>query len=283
MSQTELILEVEHQLKDLLGSNKKLEASGVVKANGYFYVVFDNFSKIAKIPTKLDKGKKNFSWVNEKGGKHGFEDIAYDDKKKIFYTVVEAVKRKGYKNHFPKIYEFDSNFTLLQKSWVEVPFGSKNKGLEGLEHIRRDGKDYLFGLCEGNFCQGKGGKGGGGRIKVLEKSGKKWVEVATITLPLTLDFKDYASITLDGNRMAVVSQENSELWIGNFQPETWPETGKGQIYSFPQHDGKTIYGNVEGACWIGKNKLVVVSDKKKKTQPKRYEDKDQSIHIFELP
>lgn len=283
VSQTPLILKTHHKLQDLLGTDEKLEASGVVKVGAFYYVVFDNFSKIAKISTKLEKGKTKFSWLNENGDKHGFEAIAYDKEHKTFYAVVEALERNG--KYQPKIYEFNNTFSSQGNHWVKVKFDGDGKGLEGLEHIQRGGQDYLLGLCEGNFCEGgdKGKQGGGGRIRVLEKSGKHWIKVATIKLPKSLNFEDYASISLAGNRMAIVSQKDSELWVGHLKANEWAVKGKGQKYAFPKEGGKKIFGNVEGVCWLGESTLVAVSDKKKKKQGKRYKARDQSLHIFEIP
>ncbi len=56
-------------------------------------------------------------------------------------------------------------------------------------------------------------------------------------------------------------------------------------YEFPTNErGKIIYCNVEGVCWLNSNRIVVVSDKyKTQEQPKRCQQKDQSIHIFQIP
>ena len=262
----------------------QLEASGVVAWNDEYYVVFDNFPKIARIKSDLTRGNTKEIWVNKNGKGPGFEDIAYDKKNKRFYTVVEALetKRKTFKG---KIYTFDENFRRVKKNWVNVNFDDENKGFEGLEHLWRGKEEYLLALCEGNKCRGgKQGKiPGGGRIKVLQKDKNKWKKAHTIKLPKTLQFEDYASLTLRGNRLAIVSQQNSELWIGKLKSNTWKLSGQGRTYQFPRTPkGLKPYGNVEGACWIGKHRLVVVSDKKKKDQNSIGKTKDQSIHIIEI-
>jgi hypothetical protein len=119
---------------------------------------------------------------------------------------------------------------------------------------------------------------------VLQKDGNTWVKAHTIKLPQTLLFEDYASLTLQGNRMAIVSQKNSALWIGQLHSNSWTISGHGDTYQFPRTPkGLKPYGNVEGACWIGKNKLVVVSDKAKKQQDSICKTKGRSIHIVEIP
>jgi hypothetical protein len=45
------------------------------------------------------------------------------------------------------------------------------------------------------------------------------------------------------------------------------------------------YGNIEGVAWITRTRVAVVSDRrKKKNQPdENLSEKDQSIHIFDIP
>jgi hypothetical protein len=285
MSQPVLTVIKERKLKELLPCKARFEASGVVAWKGHYYVVFDNFPQIARIQSDLTRDTPKESWINKKGKGPGFEDITYDQKKERFYAIVEALETKD-KKFKGKIYEFDKEFSCLRKNWINVKFEDGNKGFEGLEHIRRRGKEYLLALCEGNKCRGgkKGKKPGGGRIKVLQKDGNTWVNACTIKLPKTLLFKDYASLTLQGNRLAIVSQKNSALWIGQLKSHSWTISGKGSTYQFPRMpQGLMPYGNVEGACWIGKNRLVVVSDKAKNQQDSICKTKDQSIHIVEIP
>ena len=285
MKQTTLKIIQERKLKELLPGSTRLEASGVVAWNTHFYVVFDNFPKIARIKSDLTRDNTKETWVNKDGKGEGFEDIAYDKKNGRFYTVVEALKTKS-KTFKGKIYTFDEHFRRVNKNWVNVKFDDENKGFEGLEHVRQGKKEYLLALCEGNKCRGgkQGKKPGGGRIQVLQKAKNGWKKTHTIKLPKTLRFKDYASLSLRGNRLAIVSQQNSELWIGKLKSKSWKISGRGRTYQFPRTPkGLRPYGNVEGACWIGKQRLVVVSDKKKKDQDSLCEKKDQSIHIIELP
>ena len=285
MDQTNLKIIKERKLKELLPGIVRLEASGVVACDNNYYVVFDNFPKIARINSDLTRGKTKEIWMNTNGKGPGFEDIAYDKKNKRFYTVVEALETKG-KTFKGKIYTFDENIRRVKKNWVNVKFDDKNKGFEGLEHLWRGKEEYLLALCEGNKCRGgkQGKKPGGGRIKVLQKDKNKWKKAHTIKLPKTLRFEDYASLTLRGRHIAIVSQQNAELWIGKLNSNTWKISGKGHTYRFPRTPkGLKPYGNVEGACWIGRNRLVVVSDKKKREQDSICKTKDQSIHIIELP
>jgi len=40
---------------------------------------------------------------------------------------------------------------------------------------------------------------------------------------------------------------------------------------------------VEGVSWLAEHTVAVVSDRTKRTQPRRMRAKDQSIHVFALP
>lgn len=112
-----------------------------------------------------------------------------------------------------------------------------------------------------------------------------WTHVQTIRLPKSLKFEDYASLDVRGNRIAVVSQASSRLWVGTFQDRNGTFTDNGTVYRFPKnHKNKTLYCNIEGVAWLTSEEILVVSDKRKSgDQAKRCRHKDQSIHIFRLP
>jgi hypothetical protein len=152
--------------------------------------------------------------------------------------------------------------------------------------VRRDNKDYLLALCEGNKCKcgAKGRKPGGGRVQVFEKRRKQWSHSDTIALPTTLPFVDYSGMSIDNGCVAVVSQVNSMLWVGQFDEAGWKWHDEGQVYEFPRSDDGTIrYGNIEGVAWITRTRIVTVSDRRKKNQPDEdLSEQDQSIHIFDI-
>jgi hypothetical protein len=154
--------------------------------------------------------------------------------------------------------------------------------------VRRDDVDYLLALCEGNDCKGgdKGRKPGRGRVQVFEKRKKQWSHSRTIALPDTVPFVDYSGMAIDSGRVAIVSQVNSMLWVGQFDSAGWTWQDAGQLYVFPRSDDGAIrYGNIEGVAWIGLTRVVTVSDRRKKKNQtdKGHSEKDQSIHIFDIP
>jgi hypothetical protein len=111
-----------------------------------------------------------------------------------------------------------------------------------------------------------------------------WEPTARIKLPESVDFLDYSAVALRGDRIAVVSQVSSRLWIGRLRPGTWTIAGRGRIYEFPRtKKGKIRYCTLEGLCWLSDTTFVLVSDLTKRHYRKGCDKRDQSIHIFSLP
>jgi hypothetical protein len=285
--QLELVKEV--KIFDLLEQFKpdpRLEASGVLAKDGMFYVIFDNLPHIALIGAELSAtAGANQVIEQHQGHPCGFEDIAYDPWSDRFYVLIESLRR-GQGKYMAMVQEYDASLRYLESAWLDFPLDRPNKGLEGLTCVHRCGLPHLLGLCEGNKCEG-GAKGripGGGRIHVFTRGKHHWERAGKIRLPETLLFEDYSGVTVTGDRIAVVSQVSSALWIGSLAPSSWEITGEGNCYAFPRDaDGEIIYGTAEGVSWIAPDQVVVVSDKAKPDQDRRCQSKDQSIHIFRIP
>jgi hypothetical protein len=264
----------------------RLEASGVLARDGLFYVIFDNLPHIACIGPELSRtARDNHMIMQERGHQRGFEDIAYDSQSGRFYVLIESLRR-GRAKFMAAVQEYDANFGYIGSSWLDFPLDRPNKGLEGLTCVHREGQTYLLGLCEGNRCQG-GAAGripGGGRIHVFRRGGRNWDRVGKIRLPGTVLFEDYSGIAAAGDRIAVVSQVSSALWLGYLAPDGWQVMGPGTTYALPRDaDGSVVYGTAEGVSWIADDQVVMCSDKAKPDQDRRYRAKDQSIHIFRIP
>ena len=285
--QNELRLVRERKLAELLPPRRTgsvLEASGVVAKDGHYLVVFDNIRRIARIGASLAPGSADHAWVGRLREGEGYEDIAYSADQQRFYALIEAEKHPD-GTYKAIIEEYDAQYRFKGRQRVQVPFEKRNRGFEGLTAVRSDGVDYLLALCEGN--EGKAGvRGrtpGGGRIHVLKRSGQQWQSIAQITLPTSLDFKDYSAVALRGNRLAIVSQKSARMWIGTLRQKTWTVSGDGRTYDFPRNKkGKRLYCTVEGVDWLSANTFVTVSDLRKKGYPDRCGRTDQSIHIFRL-
>jgi hypothetical protein len=268
----------------LTGSlDPRLEASGVLAKDGRCYVIFDNLPHIASIDPGL--AGDSYLIMQERGLRRGFEDIACDPCSGHFYVLIESLRR-GRARYLAAVQEYDAGFRYLGRAWLDFPLDRPNKGLEGLTCVRRDGQTYLLGLCEGN--RGRGGAAGripgGGRIHVFQRGRRHWHPVATIRLPRTLMFEDYSGVAVAGDRIAVLSQVSSALWIGQLAPDRWTVTHPGTAYALPRDAaGHIVYGTAEGVSWIAPDQVVICSDKTKAAQHPRCRAKDQSIHFFTIP
>jgi hypothetical protein len=276
----------ERKLSDFLEAPKGvLEASGVVAKDGYYYVIFDNVRRIARVHSSLQPGSKKHSWFGKMRDGDGYEDIAFSPHTRRFYLLIEAEKHRD-GTYKALIDECDEDGHYKHRRWVDFSFKQRNTGFEGLSAVRRKGRDYLLALCEGNRCRAgrRGKKPGGGRIQVLQRAGTVWKSVASIALPPSVKFVDYAGVSLRGARIAVVSQQTSRLWIGTLRFRDWTIAGRGTIYDFPRtRKGYPKYCTLEGLCWLSPRTFVLVSDLCNGDYTKRCRKRDQSIHIFQVP
>ena len=222
----QLRLEHEAKLVDLVepldgAAGRRLEASGVLAKDDGFYVIFDNLPDIVRLGPGLIAGApENRVFTQERREATGFEDIAYDPGSDRFFALIEALPvRSG--TYRAKVHQYDGSLRYLRSDWLDFPLADANKGLEGLTCLRRNGRTCLLAMCEGNRCRGgsAGRRPGGGRIQVFTEAGPRggWVHTGTIRLPRTLEFEDYSGISLVGDRLAVVSQASSALWVGRLR------------------------------------------------------------------
>jgi hypothetical protein len=283
-----LTLVAERALREFIPPPKDsnvLEASGVVARGGYYYVVFDNIRRIARVHRGLEPGSPKHAWFGKTRQGDGYEDIAYSRHTRRFYLLIEAEKHPDgtYKS---QIDECDQTARYKRRRWVDFVFEQRNTGMEGLSAIRVNGRDYLLALCEGNGCHGgrKGKQPGKGRIHVLRCVGRVWKSLTTIALPRSVKFEDYSAVALRGHKIAVISQQTSRLWIGTLRVKDWTIAGRGTTYDFPRtRKGKRKYCTLEGLCWLDARTFVLVSDLSKGDYSKRCRKRDQSIHVFRLP
>ncbi|KAH7648128.1 hypothetical protein FG379_000052 [Cryptosporidium bovis] len=234
------------------------------------------------------------------------------------YTTGE----KHYHSHIIELAVVNVNnvesYEVLETCIAEHRFEFDNKGFEGAVGLRtRSGEFYLLGLCEGNYCMGesKGEEYGNGRLILMKKvyiepereqneddsiklrilkSRCIWKSVRMINIPKEANFQDYSSIDIRGNKVAITSQEDSCLWLGeiNFgdgefiDPEKLELLPNGKVFYFPRdHACDFKYCNIEGVSFISDNLIATVSDKMKKNsrQSPKCIHKDQSVHIFAIP
>ena len=283
------------ELIRLPSADAVLEASGVVARGRDCFVIFDNVRRVARIDRDLAPGSSRHRWMGPARASEGYEDIAYSPHTRRFYLLVEAEKHPD-GTYKAVIEECDERFVHRRRGWVDFAFERRNTGFEGLSALRWQGRDYLLALCEGNRCRAgrKGRTPGGGRIHVLQKQGAGWRPIAQIKLPRRVMFEDYSALAVRGDRIAVVSQRTSQLWLGTLRRSDWTIAGRGRLYEFPRgktgkakkkkkNKGKLQYCTIEGVSWLSANTFVTVSDLTKRGYAPRCGRKDQSIHLFRLP
>src|SRR6476646_143660 len=166
----------EQRLADFIDpprGSRVLEASGVLSKGGYYYVVFDNIRRIARVHHSLRPGSGRNQWFGSLREGDGYEDIAFSPYTRRFYLLIEAEKHPD-GTYKALIDECDEDGKYKKRRWVDFSFNQRNTGFEGLAAVRWQGRDYLLALCEGNRCRAgrKGRRPGGGRIHVLRCVGR---------------------------------------------------------------------------------------------------------------
>ncbi|GAB4821140.1 hypothetical protein N2152v2_008186 [Parachlorella kessleri] len=283
---------------DLRG-HTKFEASDISVVDGRYYVVFD-------------KGEQN-KLIGEMGDESQFEGIAWVPQNKTFLllqerppmaadrlfprgTTVQSLHDHGDHYH-PQVLEVkvtddDNKYDILQSCEVEFELSHENKGFEGMAYVVNKKGSWLLGLCEGNHCTGgkKGMDAGNGRIvqmSLAHEDGKcQWKTERVIKVPRQANFRDYSAMAFNGESLslAILSQEDAAIWVGEFDREEMEFTSEGKVYHFPRDNHcEAIYCNLEGVQWLDDYRLVVTSDKAKAKQPFYCDAKDQMVHIFAFP
>ena len=274
---TKLKLIREEKLFRLLPGRTKhsrLEASGVALVDdNTALVVFDNINQVARIDLSLNRQASNALLPAPSLGL-GFEDVGIDQRHSRVFCLVESVEDcDGLLHGF--VAEYDHGGRFIRCSRLPVRLEKANKGFEGIEHEWRAGREYLYALYEAAHKPGKG------RIEVFVRAHDGgWKISHQIQLPKKAEFQDYAAMSYRFGKLAVVSQASARVWVAHIDEKARAVVpGSQAVYRFPNKR----YGNVEGIGWLATDTLVAVSDRKKKRQPDRCLDKDQSIHLFRIP
>ncbi len=279
MNAPELLLLSETKLYEILrncNSKSRLESSGVAVVNkNQCAIVFDNRNQIALVDLSIQPRSDN-KLIDVLGLGAGFEDLTIDPRTGTIFLLIECLKDADGSQH-GFIIEYDRTFRFLNASRLEHNFYHDNKGFEGVFHSYINGREYLFGLCESGT---KGPNGiGDCLIVAFERAGASgWVKAHELVLQGLSGFEDYSGMAILGDRLAVVSQASGALWVGNLDLSL-RRAFNGTTYRFPDPG----YCNVEGVAWASNDRILVVSDRAKTKQKKRCKEKDQSIHLFQIP
>jgi len=310
--------------KDTRGQ-KKFEASDVTIVNNTVYSVCDSSWAISKFTRDLvpfsDKNVQ-IGNPNRQEEDSGYEAIF--EHEGLFYVVRESVYHNHHDNdqddddsvgkekeevgdYHAIIEELDlgeDDYTVVKECKSEFVFEGDSKGFEGAVGFPdKDEVLYILGLCEGNHCsETKKNDIGNGRLVLMKKKNEAkgtdclWETVRVVSIPKSAAFLDYSAIdiTVEG-RVAITSQEDSAVWIGNalgisngiIDPDLFEfEDDDSSVMQLPKDGGcHTVYCNIEGIHWMNDDMLMAVSDKMKSKgrQDFRCHEKDQSIHAFVIP
>ena len=275
-----LVLHDEKKLSTLFGASGDYEASGVQVLGSDLYVVFDNKDKIGKVPVSL-AGTAVYTAGTLSSSTEQYEGITFDSYGTQHFYLVQEVSPG-------MVVQLDGAGTSQGEEYQStgVSFGDSNKGFEGVAWLRRNNTDYLLALCEAGDCGTQTGTEYPGRIRILAQSGSSWVSqgymrICTDSSCTSGPFSDYSDIALrpmpDGSvKVAVTSQESKALWVGTLSASSWSLSG-GTVYSFPG----SSYCNVEGVTFLSNTRFAMVSDMT--SSGGGCNDKDESVHIFDLP
>jgi len=328
----------------------KFEASGVVKSKfmgkegDAYYVICDSSWSIPVFTDLSQSG--SFTNINIEHANYlippadlkafphevdsNWEAITYNGKKEHHIVVQESLPIKDdltpgkFKyhaiimevsmKHHPK-----PEWTLELACPSEFTFRDESKGFEGLIGMDGiDGRFFLFGLCEGNYCNtgAVGKEHGNGRMVIMEldkgegppntfKDGYLvqtstclWKTLRVIDVPKVAFFEDYSDVARRGDVLAISSQQSSAMLFANMKglkdglvdPDTFEIASEGAAVTrfAPTPDCQVQYCNVEGIEWINDRLLIGSSDSMKGGGPPHGQpflclDKDQSMHVFALP
>jgi hypothetical protein len=273
----------EKKISTLFGSGSSYAASGVQMLGSDLYVIFDNKNQVAKIPTALGNGTATYTPGTLSSSDTQYEGITFDSYSTQHFYLVQEVNPA-------MVAQLDATGSAQGESYQStgVTFSSANKGFEGIAWLRRNNNDYLLALCEAGDCGSEIGTAHPGRIKILAQSGSSWSDVGYMRLCADVGctsglMNDYSDIALrpmpDGSyKVAVTSQESQQLWIGTLSATSW-SLSTGTLYHLPSTD----YCNIEGVTFLSDTRFALVSDEMKAGQDPSCNNKDESVHLFDLP
>ena len=191
---------------------------------------------IARIHPALSLGDPATQLIRP-GRSDGYEDMRSTSRRRLF-VLVEAVRPSGRTGPGARICRALRPLASGRSTSRCPP----NKGLEGLSCVRRNGRVRLLAMCEGNNClDGRAGRRPGRRPGARVRRGRRPLAcgIDTIRLPASLPFTDYSSVSVRGERIAVVSQESSALWVGWLSSSTWDVADDGATYIVSAHTAGT--------------------------------------------
>mmetsp|Transcript_2562 Transcript_2562/g.4346 ORF Transcript_2562/g.4346 Transcript_2562/m.4346 type:complete len:422 (+) Transcript_2562:53-1318(+) len=289
----------------------QFEGSSITYAKGMFYIVFDSLRALGRVNEQFQfRGAENVLIPEDAGETESqFEGLQYMPSTDSFIAVRESIEHDSH-GLVPLTEEIIINkngdmWTLGEVCPVKF-YGLEdvNKGWESIYYYEEGGDKFLLGVCESNYCKTilgddpPGLQRGNGRavltkhVKGDDEDSCHWEVVKEMNIPEEAYFLDYAGIAFyggptnaqKGSRVALVSQEDSAIWVGEFDWEALEFVPGGKVFHFPRDvNCDKMYCNVEGLYWLDSQRLIFASDRSKSIQPFTCIAKDQSVHIMSLP
>lgn len=280
--------------RDLKGYSK-FEASGITRYGNQVVMVFDSLQELGFVDADVQFMGAHNKLAGKAGDESSYEAITLRTRTNTLLAVVEAVEQQHWHAIVHEIAVSDDQKLLpVRECLVDyaLPEGA-SKGFEGAQYYDAgDRGEYLLALCEGNYCEGYDGRGqeaGNGRIVVTKLTVSddgtcKYTTEKVVKIPPAAYFVDYSDIDILEGRVAISSQENSSLWVGYIDWETFEFVDDGEVLHFPRSSHCVeMYCNVEGLQWLDKNRIMTTTDRAKRDQPWHCSAKDQSVQVFALP
>ena len=238
--------------------------------------VFDNLNQVARIDLSLKRRPATGSCRAELG--IGFRGYRHRPQAWPRFCLIEAMEDfDGFLRGF--VAEYDRAGRFLRCTRLHTRFEEANKGFEGLAHVWRGGREYLYALCEGNL--GTGRHAGGGRVDVFIRAREGgWKASHRIRLPKQAEFKDYAALAYRDQQLAIVSQASARLWVARVDEEAQPWC-RDPTPSIASRARATAMSRESPGC-PGTPWSPFLTGRKR-GQPARCAEKDQSSHLFRIP
>src|SRR5262249_44881660 len=115
-------------------------------------VIFDNLNQIAHIDLSLKRRSSNGLRAAPSLGM-GFEDVTLDDETGDIFCLIESLEDiDGHLRAFVTEYHRDGEYVRCAR--LHTRFEKENKGFEGLEHVWRGRREFLYALHEANHGKG---------------------------------------------------------------------------------------------------------------------------------
>jgi len=275
-----------HELIPGASPDDHFESTGIASKGNNFLVVFSDTPHFARIDKSLTTGHGSNCLFRNMGKTTGYQDVTYDGRGQRFLALTEATKQ-GDSSNLPRINQFNTDLGYIEGRFIDYDVKGNDRILRGIAAIWRADQLSILAICKDNNCRGgkEGQTPGGGQIHVFQPEAGMWGRKESIRLPKDLPFRDFVSLEVRGNRLVILSQASSAIWIGTLQDSGWGFIDDGIIYDLPLgKKDKVRYCSVEGIAWVDDNRVAVISDRQHSRRPnKSCAKRDQSIHVFELP